>query len=57
MHVPHPFFNIGGPQLAENEKILATPTLSKELPPPVRRIIGDLSDKQKVLMGLELIVK
>lgn len=42
------------PQLAEDEKILATPTLIKELPPPLRRIIGDLSDTEKVLLGLEL---
>ena len=42
------------PQLAEDEKILATPTLIKELPPPLRRIIGDLSDKEKVLLGLYL---
>ena len=42
------------PQLAEDEKILATPTLIKELPPPIRRIIGDLSDKDNVLLGLDL---
>ncbi len=42
------------PQLAEDEKILATPTLVKELPPPIRRIIGDLSDTDKVLLGLDL---
>ncbi len=42
------------PQLAEDEKILATPTLIKELPPPLRRIIGDLSDKDKVLLGLDI---
>ena len=42
------------PQLAEDEKILATPTLIKELPPPLRRIIGDLSDKEKVLLGLDM---
>ena len=42
------------PQLAEDEKILATPTLIKELPPPLRRIIGDLSDKAKVLLGLDI---
>lgn len=42
------------PQLAEDEKILATPTLIKELPPPLRRIIGDLSDTEKVLLGLAL---
>ena len=43
------------PQLAENEKILATPTLEKVLPLPVRRIIGDLGDKEKVLLGLDLV--
>jgi circadian clock protein KaiB len=42
------------PESAEREKILATPTLVKELPPPLRRIIGDLSDKEKVLAGLGL---
>ena len=43
------------PQLAEEDKILATPTLSKILPPPVRRIIGDLSDREKVLIGFDLL--
>jgi circadian clock protein KaiB len=42
------------PQLAEDDRVLATPTLIKEFPPPVRRIIGDLSDTEKVLLGLEL---
>jgi circadian clock protein KaiB len=42
------------PQLAEDDKILATPTLIKHLPPPLRRVIGDLSDKDKVLLGLEV---
>ena len=42
------------PQLAEDEKILATPTLSRVLPLPVRRIIGDLSDVERVLVGLDL---
>jgi circadian clock protein KaiB len=42
------------PQLAEDMKILATPTLIKQLPPPLRRVIGDLSDKDKVLLGLEV---
>ena len=42
------------PQLAEDEKVLATPTLIKQLPPPLRRVIGDLSDKDKVLLGLEV---
>jgi circadian clock protein KaiB len=43
------------PQLAEEDKILATPTLSKILPHPVRKIIGDLSDRKRVLIGLDLL--
>lgn len=46
---------LDNPQLAEDNRILATPTLIKELPLPLRRLIGDLSDKEKVLLGLELI--
>ena len=42
------------PDLAEDEKILATPTLIKSLPLPLRRVIGDLSDREKVLLGLEV---
>lgn len=42
------------PQLAEDEKILATPTLVKRLPPPLRRLIGDLSDVEKVILGLDV---
>lgn len=42
------------PDLAENEKILATPTLIKSLPLPLRRVIGDLSNTEKVLLGLEV---
>lgn len=42
------------PQVAEDDRILATPTLIKQLPPPLRRVIGDLSDKDKVLLGLEV---
>lgn len=42
------------PTLAESEKILATPLLIKELPEPLRRIVGDLSDHQKVLVGLDI---
>ena len=42
------------PQLAEDEKILATPAVVKELPAPIRRLIGDLSDSEKVLLGLDL---
>ena len=40
------------PDAAETEKVLATPTLIKQLPPPLRRVIGDLTDKEKVLLGL-----
>ena len=43
------------PQLAEDERIMATPTLSRELPLPIKRIIGDLSDKEKVLLGLDIV--
>jgi len=42
------------PQEAEADKVLATPTLIKESPPPTRRILGDLSDTHKVLLGLGL---
>jgi circadian clock protein KaiB len=42
------------PDAAEAEKVLATPTLIKRLPPPLRRVIGDLSDKEKVLFGLHV---
>jgi circadian clock protein KaiB len=42
------------PQLAEDDRVLATPTLIKRLPPPLRRVIGDLSDRHKVLLGLEV---
>ncbi len=43
------------PQIAEAQRILATPTLVKQLPLPLRRVIGDLSDREKVLFGLELL--
>ena len=43
------------PKLAEDDKILATPTLIKILPPPVARIIGDLSNREKILLGLDLV--
>ena len=42
------------PQLAEDERILVTPTLIKQLPPPLRRLVGDMSSKDKVLLGLDL---
>ncbi|MDJ0530351.1 MAG: circadian clock KaiB family protein, partial [Microcystis sp. M49629_WE12] len=43
--------------LAEQDKILVTPTLVKQLPPPLQRIIGDMSNTQKVLLGLDVIPK
>lgn len=43
------------PQQAEGERILATPTLIKKAPMPMRRIIGDLSDTARVLQGLDLV--
>ena len=42
------------PILAREEQIIATPTLVKRLPAPLRRLIGDLSEKEKVLIGLDL---
>jgi circadian clock protein KaiB len=42
------------PQLAQGDQILAIPTLVRKLPVPIRRIIGDLSDLEKVLVGLNL---
>jgi circadian clock protein KaiB len=45
------------PALAEEMKILATPTLIKERPLPARRIIGDFSDKESVLAGMGLLVR
>ena len=42
------------PQLAERDEIFAIPTLVRRIPTPVRKIIGDLSDKKKVLAGLNI---
>jgi circadian clock protein KaiB len=42
------------PLLAEGDQIIAVPTLLKKLPPPLRRLIGDLSDRERVLIGLDL---
>jgi len=42
------------PEAAERDRVLATPTLIKELPLPLRRVIGDLSDHAKVLLALEV---
>lgn len=42
------------PQLAEGDQIFAIPTLVKKVPEPIRKIIGDLSNEEKVLVGLNL---
>jgi len=42
------------PTLGAGEQIIAAPTLIKELPPPVRRLVGDMSDRDHVLLGLDL---
>jgi circadian clock protein KaiB len=42
------------PTLARGEQIIAAPTLVKKLPLPLRRIIGDMANKEKVLVGLDL---
>ena len=45
---------VKNPQLAQGDQILAIPTLVKKLPVPVRKIIGDLSNTDRVLVGLDL---
>lgn len=42
------------PQLAEGDQIFAIPTLVRKVPEPIRRIIGDLSNEEKVLVGLNI---
>jgi len=42
------------PQLAQGEQIIAVPTLIRKLPSPLRRIIGDMSNTERVLVGLDL---
>lgn len=42
------------PTLAKDEQIIAVPTLIKKLPAPIRRIVGDLSNEHRVLVGLDL---
>jgi circadian clock protein KaiB len=42
------------PQLAKGDQILAIPTLVRQLPPPLKKIIGDLSNTEKVLVGLDI---
>jgi len=43
------------PQLASGDQILAVPTLVRRLPEPIRKIIGDLSNTERVLIGLDLV--
>jgi len=43
------------PQLAKGDQILAVPTLVRRLPPPIKKIIGDLSNTERVLVGLDLL--
>ena len=42
------------PVIAKDEQIIAAPTLIKKLPLPLRRLIGDMSDKERILVGLDL---
>ncbi|MDI9527015.1 MAG: circadian clock KaiB family protein [Pseudomonadota bacterium] len=42
------------PQLAQGDQILAVPTLVRKLPPPIKKIIGDLSNTERVLVGLDV---
>ena len=43
------------PQLAEGDQIFAIPTLVRKVPSPIRKIIGDLSNEEKVLVGLNIV--
>lgn len=45
------------PQLARRDQIVAIPTLVRELPSPLKRIIGDLSNTEKVLVGLDVVAR
>ncbi len=45
---------VKNPQLAKGDQILAIPTLVRKLPPPLKKIIGDLSNTLRVLVGLDL---
>jgi circadian clock protein KaiB len=45
------------PQLARGDQIVAVPTLVRRLPPPMKKIIGDLSNQERVLVGLDLRVR
>lgn len=43
------------PQLARGDEIIAVPTLVRQLPEPIKKLIGDLSDTERVLVGLQLV--
>jgi circadian clock protein KaiB len=45
------------PALARDEQIIAVPTLVRRLPEPLRKLVGDLSDAERVLIGLDLLVR
>lgn len=45
------------PQYAKTEQLLAAPTLIKKLPLPLRKLIGDMSNKERILVGLDLVPK
>jgi circadian clock protein KaiB len=45
---------VKNPRLARDHQILALPTLVRQLPPPIRKIIGDLSNTERVLVGLDV---
>lgn len=45
------------PQLARRDQIVAIPTLVRELPSPLKRIIGDLSNTERVLVGLDVVAR
>ncbi len=45
---------IQNPQLAQGDQIIAIPTLVRKLPPPLKKIIGDLSNTERVLVGLDI---
>ena len=45
------------PKLAKGDQILAIPTLVRQLPPPIRKIIGDLSNTERVLVGLDIYLR
>jgi circadian clock protein KaiB len=45
------------PDLAQKDTVFATPNLIKSIPAPIKRLIGDLSNKEKVLLGLDMVIQ